>query len=223
MSTYQALALFQSIKDNELSEVKKQIESDPSLLKATDLDGVSIVMTAVYYGATDILEYIMSKGHELTIFEAAAAGRQDRVQALLEQDQSIVASYSPDGWTPLHLACFFGHYEVAEFLIQHGAPVDIRTKNEMDNLPIQTASSNKNLEIVALLLQNGADANAKQHHGGFTLLHEASLLGNVELVKLLLKHGADPHIANETGQTPIDIAKGQNFTEILALLQDVKV
>ena len=61
-------------------------------------------------------------------------------------------------------------------------------------------------EIVALLLEHGADVNARSKDGG-TALHAAAFLGRVETVKLLLDKGADTTLRHKMGSTAIDGAK----------------
>ena len=61
-------------------------------------------------------------------------------------------------------------------------------------------------KIVSLLLEHGADVNARSRDGG-TALHSAAFLGRAETVKLLLKHGADISLRNNTGGTALDGAK----------------
>ena len=62
------------------------------------------------------------------------------------------------------------------------------------------------MEIVALLLEHGADVNARSKDGG-TALHAAAFLGRVETVKLLLDKGADTTLRHKMGSTAIDGAK----------------
>ena len=61
-------------------------------------------------------------------------------------------------------------------------------------------------EVVELLLEQGADINAKSRDGG-TALHSAAFLGRVETVKRLLEKGADTTLRNGMGATAIDGAK----------------
>ena len=75
-------------------------------------------------------------------------------------------------------------------------------------------------EVVALLLEHGADVNAKSRDGG-TALHTAAFLGRAETVKLLLDKGADTTLRNNMGGTAIDGARlDWAFTKgILSMLQ----
>ena len=61
-------------------------------------------------------------------------------------------------------------------------------------------------KVVALLLEHGADINAKSRDGG-TALHAAAFLGRVETVKLLLEKRADTTLRSSMGGTAIDGAK----------------
>jgi catalase (peroxidase I) len=69
-----------------------------------------------------------------------------------------------------------------------------------------------------LLADAKINPNAKDGKGD-TALHDAARFGHVEIVKILLKGGADATIANKAGQTPVDIARLQDMTEVLQVLQ----
>ena len=75
-------------------------------------------------------------------------------------------------------------------------------------------------EIVTLLLEHGADVNARSRDDG-TALHAAAFLGRTETVKLLLKKGADTTLQNNMGGTAIAGAKlDWGFAKsIIAMLQ----
>uniref|UniRef100_A0A2R5LBQ6 Oxysterol-binding protein n=1 Tax=Ornithodoros turicata TaxID=34597 RepID=A0A2R5LBQ6_9ACAR len=59
------------------------------------------------------------------------------------------------GWTPLHLACYFGHFDVAELLLNHGANVDV--VNHEGDTPLHKAAYTGREGLVLLLLKHGAD------------------------------------------------------------------
>ena len=76
-----------------------------------------------------------------------------------------MSAVSSDGWTPLHLAAFFGKGDAARLLLNKGASVTARSTNQMANTPLHAAAAGKHAEIVKLLLDHGANANARQHGG----------------------------------------------------------
>ncbi len=56
--------------------------------------------------------------------------------------------------------------------------------------------------IAALLIEHGADVDAKDYQGS-TPLHHAAGVGVQKVVDLLLKHGADPAALNTYNDTPL--------------------
>ena len=49
----------------------------------------------------------------------------------IKASPSIVNECSKDGWTPLHLAAYFGQKEIASFLLESGADIHSRAKTKM--------------------------------------------------------------------------------------------
>ena len=89
----------------------------------------------------------------------------------------------------LHLACQEGLKEQVKMFLEIGA--QINTKSNSGATPLHLATKNDHLEIVQILLQNGADTNAEQEDClRFTPLHTAALNGHVEVSILLLQNGA---------------------------------
>uniref|UniRef100_A0A452GXR4 Uncharacterized protein n=1 Tax=Gopherus agassizii TaxID=38772 RepID=A0A452GXR4_9SAUR len=73
------------------------------------------------------------------------------------------------------------------------------------------------LHIVDFLVQNSGNLD-KQTYKGSTALHYCCLTDNVECLKLLLRGKASIEIANEAGETPLDIAKRLKHTHCEELL-----
>ncbi|GLV64452.1 hypothetical protein Bmyc01_31220 [Bacillus mycoides] len=155
----------------------------------------------------------------ISVTQAVISGEKEKIVEIISEDRSIVNSYSEDGWTPLHLAAYFGQKEIASFLLEHGANIHIRAKNENENTPLQAAIANKQIELVSFLIEKGSDVNAVQN-GGWTGLHEAALLGNEDIITLLLEHGANKTTKKNDGKTAFDIAVEKGHEHLLHHLQE---
>jgi len=150
---------------------------------------------AVYRGDRDEAERL-AESRELTVFEASALGRTERVRELLDADPALVNAYGDDGFHPVGLASFFGQVETARLLYDRGADANQIARNER----IQTAAihaaaaaegkdEETRYELVKLALEHGADPNLEQG-GGFRAIDAARQNGDGLVEQLLLEHGA---------------------------------
>jgi ankyrin repeat protein len=168
----------------------------------------SELLDALYRGDCTAVAVKLGQAPELTIFEAAAVGRSDRVHELLLLEAGFVDLWSPDGFTALHLAAFFGHAEVARELLKRGADVSPVSRNALGVQPINSAAAGGHTDIVRALLDHGADPDARLE-GGFRPIHAAAQNGNDELAALLVERGADETAVTDDGRTVADFRQQQ--------------
>ncbi len=91
------------------------------------------------------------------------------------------------------------------------------SRGRTGDTPLHIAAINGNLEAIALLLQEGAELNAKGEDG-MTPLHYAVQMGQIEAIKILIEHAADSTLTDEFGDTPLTKARIMNNSHIEALL-----
>ncbi|MEO8256454.1 MAG: ankyrin repeat domain-containing protein [Acidobacteriota bacterium] len=209
--------LFAAIKAGEFERVKALVTADPTLVNQRSGTGASAILTAVYHQQKEIANLLVARGTTLTLFEACAAGEFDRVERLLEPGAAVNA-YSDDGWTPLHLAAFFGHPKVAELLLAHGAEVTAPSRNATANTPLHAALAANQTLVAGLLIGAGADLNAADAAGSRPL-HLAAANNSLDVMKTLIAQGADISVSNRDGLTPLALAQSRHHKEAVALLQ----
>ena len=92
----------------------------------------------------------------------------------------------------LILAAQFAGKDIVFELIKMGAELNpnirylaIAGKLQQEEIPLQVAIKNQNLEVIKVLLANGADPNS------FTLLDQALKTGNLKIIQMCLENGAN--------------------------------
>jgi len=194
------------------------VSAEPELLDARGRTGDSAILTAVYHRQKEIVNLLVSRGVALTLFEACAAGELERAERLIADDPAAINAFSGDGWTPLHLAAFFGHTKITELLLAHGADVAARSKNANGNRPLHAALAGNHTFAAGLLMGAGADVDSSDA-AGWRPLHIAAANNNLDAMKTLIAQGADVHAANGEGKTALSLAQEKNQREAVALLK----
>ena len=209
---------FEAIKAGEVERVKAMVSSMPSLVNARG-DAGSAILTAVYHRHKEIVNLLVARGAELSIFEACAAGELERIERLLAESPGVdITACSDDGWTPLHLAAFFGHQKVVELLLAQGADLAARSANSNANTPLHAALAANQKMVAGLLIGHGADVNAADG-GGWRPLHLAAANNNLDTLKTLIAQGADVGATNREGLTAVQLAEQKGHREAAAFLR----
>lgn len=211
------IQFFDAIKAGDSAKVTELLAANPSLVNTPDASGLAPFTVAKYNRKEDIAQLLERHGAQLDIFAAAMVGRTARILELLSGNKSLVKLMSHDGWTPLHLAAFFGHKEAAEALLNAGAEINARSTNAMQNTPLHAATAGKKADVILVLVERGADVNARQH-GGWTPLHAAAQNGDLPTVELLLQNGADAKARAENNQSALDLALTKGHQSVVDLL-----
>jgi len=225
-----------------LAAMSGKLEIARLLLDAgADVDGTKIddsteeltsaLYQAVYMQHNDVAELLIANGADVNwlwdnkketwgtpLHAAAWFNNVEMVQRLIDNgaDPDLLSKYSR-GTTPLHWAVWNQSEEVARMLLDNGAEVDLATDLGVTPLMYMLdpkARSIRLLDLVALLLEAGADPDLQDKIGD-TALHYAARGGREEAVALLIEHGASLDIENNAGQTPLDLAANDEIAEML--------
>ena len=180
---------------------------------------------AAFCGFHDLVEHLITKhpqdvnadgGYYIRPLVAAFAGEHFRTADLLRHNGADLQVQGTYGTNPLHAAAFSGNLQVVRVLIEYD-PADIDARDEDGWTPLIWASGGryfKDGSVLRLLLERGADINARNRFGQ-TSLHRASYSGSLETVRLLLEHGADVGAEDNDGETVLQAAHGSEVVELL--------
>lgn len=155
---------------------------------------VDLAMLLIERGAN--IEEVNDEGYT-PLMEAAREGHDEMVSLLLTQGANINAQTEETQETALTLACCGGFLEVADYLIKHGADIELGAST-----PLMEAAQEGHLELVKFLMESKADVHA-QTQTGDTALTYACENGHTDVAEVLLYFGAELEHLSEGGRTPL--------------------
>ncbi|HEY8995463.1 MAG TPA: ankyrin repeat domain-containing protein [Lacunisphaera sp.] len=180
----------------------------PRLVRALPL----LLWAVTYVSAAPVPRYA-------TIDEAIARGDLPDVRTHIAADPTVVTHSSKGGW-PLHQAILRNKTEIALFLLECGASVDVADRTQ--RTPLHLAVERANVALVTTLLERHARPNERDATG-WTPLHHAAAGNKIAVARALLAGGADPKILSERGGTPLHEAAASGGGEMIRLLLEAGV
>ena len=173
----------------------------------------SAILSALYNRKRDEAVRLAAAAPTLTVWEAAALGDDGRLRELLDRDTSLANAFATDGFLPLSLAAFFAPAATTQLLLERGAIAGTAARNDMKVQALHAAVAAGNADAVTMLLESGADPNARQQVG-YTPLMGAASAGRADLVDLLLRRGADASLVSDEGKSAGDIAREHGHDDL---------
>ncbi len=221
-------------------------------------DGWSALHFAAHWGQEEIAKLLVKHNADLyardiwsntPLYQAVRMGRVKTVKVLIEAGADI--DVEGLGYQhPLHVAARGNDPKLVSVLIKAGAEVDAKSRYSGES-PFfgALAYGRENANVVAVLLEHGADPNAVNKHGaraftwvrspevvqlcieagadvnagdqyGTTALHHAVRREDKDVIRVLLDAGADVEKKKADGKTPLDLALETGNDEIIKLLQE---
>ena len=212
-----AADLIAAVRAGDADRVRALVGADPALAGARDEDGMPVVRIALYHRRRAALDALLEAEPPLADADVAAVGDVPELRRRLERDPDLVRARTPDGFTPLHFAAFFGGPAAVAALLDAGADPNAEAANPTRVRPLHSAAAARDVESATLLLGAGADPDARQQ-GGYTALHAAAQHDDEALASVLLRHGADPRVRADDGRDAHAMATASRSASVLALL-----
>ena len=155
---------------------------------------------------------------------AVAAGDVATAKSLLDGGAGVDSLDEKYGFTPLHLACFYGQHAALCVLLKKGGNTEIRDHN--GDTPLQVACRLGHFNCALELLRVGAKIDVRNREGASPIYlaavgggDQAELTGHLQIVRALLKRGADASIKDCMGRLAIDVATDEAVKSLLRRAQ----
>ncbi|MEI0843944.1 ankyrin repeat domain-containing protein [Brachyspira pilosicoli] len=216
-------SLHRAIVNNDLNTVtellkNKNIDINSKLGIEVSIDGwylggATPLILASYLGYTDIVNALIEKGVDvkakddvdgcMAIHLAAANGKNEVIDILLDKDASNINDVDNKGNTPLHWASMKDRADTVELLIENGADIEAK---DIDNwTALHYAAAFASLQTVEALVDNGADKNSLTKDGNIPVNYAKD-----ETIKTYLSGGkigredTEEVVEEETKETAAD-------------------
>jgi len=216
--------------------VKYLVDKGADIHAETD-EGAQPLALAVGRNSYDAAQYLISKGAEVNhkemngftaLHNAAGRGNAAVARLLIENGANVNAAAN-DGLVPLTYAAWADNAgEMGRLLILHGADVNPDPCKENKECacgpnfrtPLHAACSAGKLDLIEMLVDNGARINLYDNNG-LTPLHWAVKSGQAEAVSYLLDHGAFLNVKDtRMGCTELHLAAMLGYGDIAAVLEE---
>jgi ankyrin repeat protein len=211
--------LVEAARRGDAETVRNILRTQPELAGSPIASGETAVMAALYRGHHHIVDEVgavLERNGRMDIFAAAALGRMDALEKVIAGGVNVFAY---DGWTPLHLAAFFGRTEVVERLLKARADLHAISRNALKNTPLHAAIAGGHVDVALTLIAGGAAVDVADA-GGHTPLHIAAEAGLLPVARALVARGADPLAVDADDLTPLARAAARNQNAIVDLFNE---
>ncbi|XP_077959257.1 uncharacterized protein LOC120819509 isoform X34 [Gasterosteus aculeatus] len=218
--------LYMAAQENHMDVVQFLLDHGSSQSIATE-DGFTPLAVALQQGHDQVVSLLLendTKG-KVRLPALHIAARKDDTKAaalLLQSDHNadveskmMVNRTTESGFTPLHIAAHYGNINVATLLLNRGAAVDFKARNDIT--PLHVASKRGNGNMVRLLLERGAKIDARTKDG-LTPLHCGARSGHEQVLEMLLDRGAPILSKTKNGLSPLHMATQGDHLNCVQLL-----
>jgi N-acyl-D-amino-acid deacylase len=221
------------------AKVAMLIVAGANVRAVTTAGHTALLVAADHYGAAESVQLLLDHGADPNAPRGTGRASPPLTRAAFHGDQSVASLLvaagariddDPDGSTALMAAVSEGDVEFARFMLDHGASVESHVlfytavnNGEHRPTPLMMAADRSQIDLIMLLLERGANVNARDLRGMTPLMYAAGSLDRGPLttavVRALITAKADIGARTAGGETALDFAVKYNKTNVVSILK----
>ena len=208
--------LHSACRGGNVSLVQSLIQDYKADINARDNENNTPLHVAALCGGKNVTLFLINevgcdvniRGQSGSLLNSACIGDNISLVRTLIQDHRVNTSAGDDqNNMPTHYAAMHGRSEILQVLIEEFG-CDVNCKGSFGNSLLHYACIFGHAHLIIYLLEKMHTAFLVRDDAGNTPLHICSSLGHTKCVEMLLQNNAPILIRNNSGKTPIDLAKG---------------
>jgi ankyrin repeat protein len=223
--------IHEACRDGDIETVRRLVANDSSVVDADDEHEWRPIFHAALHRHEDIVRFLIESGADLAAhdgyvlhYAGEVPGNKTIVELLVTYGALDAHVRPTDDLSRQFLkALFLGDETRVRSLLDRHPQLATGVDGRGD-CPIHHAGRNGDIEIVRLLIEKGADANAANERG-HTVLYCAGGHGHADTVRLLLDNNSDVHAKfTDDGKTLLEwlaqYPDNPQFSKISAMLTE---
>lgn len=218
--------IFSACLSHNTQLVMDLVKENPTRVRARNpqMDYVVPLHLAAKQGDNEMIKIFVKAGSDINeidskgwtpIFYAAQEGQYDTCRFLITCG-ARTAQKDVNGWTPVYVAAVNNRADLLELFFKNGASIDSTDRHHIRS-PLQWAAVHGNISACSVLLQRGANVEAKDKEGLTPLLISAQH-GHSDLTRLFCIKGAKIDATDEEGRTPLYWSVRNNHPDCVTVL-----
>lgn len=218
--------LISAAEKNDIALMKEALAAG-AIVNYSVRSGDTALTAAASKGNMEALKFLLEQGADIklrdggqgsALFCAVWNCRKEMVRFLVEELHCDLNEKNCHGWTTLFAAVNKNGCDLLRYLLEHGVDIDVVDREKRSILMLVLwahLASGEYLEKLKILLAYGADVKMRDKKGRNVLFY-ALKHGDPEIVELLLNAGVNINEADRDGITPLMLAFGSLFDQLLA-------